>query len=86
MLNRDAFRMTFVVGARVEQTLDLLLGLEQTLPCFSVLRLKCRLDHVAPAAVLNLRLALQLEDMRSAAVVVEVQLQPFAKHPTVHTI
>ena len=88
MLNRDAFRMTFVVGAATEQTVRLLLGLAQARPelGFSVRRLKCRLDHVAPAALFNLLLALRLPERAPVAVVVEVQVQPLRKMGTVHTL
>ena len=79
--------MTFVVGEHVKQTLQLLLQLGQHLPCFSVCRLKVRLDHVAPAAIFNLGFQLQQHSgSHPALVVVEVQVQPLPKYSTVHTV
>jgi len=81
VLNCDTFRMMLVVGAKTEQTVRLLLQLERTRPALglSVRRLKCRLHHVAPAALFNLSLELELPARERVTVIVEVQVQPLLK-------
>ena len=81
MLNRDTFRMMFIVREKTEQTVRLLLTLANNHPAlgWSVQRLKCRLEHVTPAALFNLNLQLKLSGREPVKVIVELQVQPLPK-------